>query len=91
MQSIFKSAAILDKKFKSFTYISFQLSKILSIVILHSAIAFHRYQIYQMLLNVKKVMMGRKISIMNKKNTIIFHKDLKLSLKRQENLQELIY
>ena len=91
MQSIFKSAAILDKKFKSFTYISFQLSKILSIVILHSAIAFHRQQIYQMLLNVKKVKMGRKISIMNKNNTIIFHEDLKLSLKRKKNLQELIY
>ena len=35
--------------------------------------------------------MGRKISIMNKNNTISFHEDLKLSLKRKKNLQELIY
>ena len=53
---------------------------------LHSAIAFHRYQIYEILLNVQKVTMAQKISVMSKNCTIPLYKDFKLSLKRQENL-----
>ena len=70
----FQSVAILDKKLKILIFnffVNFKsfFSKILSIKIFHSDVAFQRYQIYQILLNVQKVMRAWKINVMNKKHS----------------------
>ena len=70
----FQSVAILDKKLKILIFnffVNFKsfFSKILSIKIFHSDVAFQRYQIYQILLNVQKVMRAWKINAMNKKHS----------------------
>ena len=43
-------------------------------IIFHSAVAFQQYQIYQILLNVPKVLTTRKIIAMNKKCTLFYLK-----------------
>ena len=64
-------AAILHKKFKIFIFICFNFNStffsiIFSIETFHSAVAFRRCQIHWLFLNVQRVIVVRKISMINK-------------------------
>ena len=57
-------------------------SKILSIVIFHSAVDFQQYQIFPILLHIQKVTMARNINAMNKKS---FSKYLLTDVKKSQD------
>ena len=61
-----QSVAILYEKFKIYSSLILLFSKIFYILTCHSAVAFQRYQICQIILNAQKVIMVGKMSIMNK-------------------------